>query len=216
MMGWLMLALVAVAAGLLLALTGYPRRLWTIAATALTLGATGYAWQGHPGVPGHPVEAQDVKIEIPEEITKVRDAMFGRFGFDWSNFMRADAMTRSGSPRFAVAVMQDAVLKAPRDAAAWTGLGTALAEHDKGMSPAARFAFDRAMELWPQHPGPPFFLGLAYARAGQPVEGRAYIARAVELTPSNLSYKADLVMWLNLIDENIAASQARAAPIPQN
>ena len=46
MMGWLMLALVAVAAGLLLALTGYPRRLWTIAATALTLGATGYAWQG--------------------------------------------------------------------------------------------------------------------------------------------------------------------------
>jgi len=203
MIGWLMLALVAIAAGLFLALIGYPRRLWTIAATALTLGATGYAWQGSPGLAGHPVAAVEEKVEIPAEIVNLREAMFGRFGFDWSNFMRADAMTRTGSPRLAVIVMQDAVFKAPRDAAAWTGLGTALAEHDKGVSPASRYAFDRAIALWPQHPGPPFFLGLAYARAGQPVEGRAYIARAVELAPAGASYRADLLIWLNLIDENI-------------
>jgi Flp pilus assembly protein TadD len=209
MIGWLMLALVAIAAGLLLTLIGYPKRLWTVAATALTLGATGYAWQGRPGVAGHPVETQEAKVETPAEIVKVRDAMFGRFGFDWNHFMLADSMIRSGSPSAAVKAMQDGVFRAPRDAAMWTGLGSALAEHDKGVSPASRFAFDRAMELWPQHPGPPFFLGLALARSGQLAEGRAYVARAVELAPASVSYKPDLVMWLNLIDENIAASQAR-------
>lgn len=211
MMGWLMLALVAIAAGGVLALIGYPKRLWTVAATALTLGATGYAWQGRPGVAGHPVETQEARADVPEEVVKVRDAMFGQFGFDQSNFMRADAMTRNGQPAYAVIVMKDAVFKAPRDAAAWTGLGTALAEHDKGISPAARLAFDRAMALWPKHPGPPFFLGLAYARAGQAVEGRAYIERAVALTPDTVSYKADLVMWLNLLDETIAR-QAQMGP----
>jgi hypothetical protein len=212
MMGWLMLVLVAIAAGAVLALSGYPKRLWTVAATAMTLGATGYAWQGHPGIADHPVEAQDQKVEVPAEIVKVRDAMFGRFGFDWTHFNQADAMTRVGAPATAVRVMQDGVFRAPRDAAMWTGLGTALAEHDKGVSPAARFAFDRAMALWPTHPGPPFFLGLAYARAGQLAEGRVFIARAVELTPPAVSYKADLVMWLALIDDNIARQSGQAQP----
>jgi cytochrome c-type biogenesis protein CcmH len=211
MMGWVMLVLVAAMASGVLALIGYPKRLWTIAATALTLGATGYAWQGRPGIAGHPVETHDEKIEISEEVVKVRDAMFGRFGFDQTNFMRADAFTRNGDSLYAVIVMKDAVFKAPNDAAAWTGYGTALAEHDKNVSPAARFAFDRAIALWPKHPGPPFFLGLAYVEAGQPVEGRAYIARAVELTPDSVSYKADLVMWLNQLDENIAR-QGQAQP----
>jgi cytochrome c-type biogenesis protein CcmH len=212
MMGWVMLVLVAIAAGGVLALIGYPKRLWTVAATALTLGATGYAWQGHPGIAGHPVEAHDEKVEVPAEIAKVRDAMFGQFNFDWNHFMLSDSMIRSGSPASAVKAMQDGVFRAPNDGAMWTGLGSALAEHDKGVSPAARFAFDRAMAVWPKHPGPPFFLGLALARAGQPVEGRAYVARAVALTPDTVSYKADLVMWLNLLDENIAAAQRQGQP----
>lgn len=211
MMGWVMLVLVALAAGGLLVLIGYPKRLWTVAATALTLGATGYAWQGHPAVAGHSVEAHDEKVDVPEEIVKVRDAMFGQFGFDWTHFMQADAMIRSGSPSAAVKVMQDGVFRAPNDAAMWTGLGTALADHDKGVSPASRFAFDKAMALWPKHPGPPFFLGLALARSGQLAEGRTYIARAAALTPATVSYKADMVMWLDLIDGSIAR-QSQAAP----
>lgn len=211
MMGWVMLVLVALAAGGLLALIGYPKRLWTVAATALTLGATGYAWQGHPAIAGHSVEAHDEKVEVPEEIVKVRDAMFGQFGFDWAHFMQADAMIRSGSPSAAVKVMQDGVFRAPNDAAMWTGLGTALADHDKGVSPASRFAFDKAMALWPKHPGPPFFLGLALARSGQLAEGRTYIAHAAALTPASVSYRADLEMWLNLIDGSIAR-QSQAGP----
>lgn len=211
MMGWIMLVLVALAAAGLLVLTGYPKRLWTVAATALTLGATGYAWQGHPGVPGHPVEAHDQAVEIPAEVIKVREAMFGQFNFDWNHFMLSDSMIRSGSPSAAVKVMQDGVFRAPNDGAMWTGLGSALVEHDKGVSPAARLAFDRAMALWPKHPGPPFFLGLAYARTGQLVEGRAYIERAIALTPATVSYHGDLVMWLGLLDESIAR-QAQAEP----
>lgn len=215
MMGWVMLAGVAAATGLLLKLIGFPKKLWTVAATALTLGATGYAWQGSPGLGGHPVSQEGAKAEVAEDMVALRDAMFGRFTFDWNNFMRADAMTRIGAPRSAVTVMQMAVNQAPQDAAAWTGLGTTLAEHDKGVSPTARFAFDKAMALWPQHSGPPFFLGLAYVRAGQFAEARQYWALAVKLAPAQASYREELVTRLGLLDRFLAEAAARQrAPEP--
>lgn len=209
MMGWVMLIGVAAVAALLLKLIGFPAKLWTVAATALTLGATGYAWQGSPGLAGHPVSQESAKVEVAEDMVALREAMFGRFTFDWNNFMRADAMTRIGAPRAAVTVMQIAVRQSPQDGAAWTGLGTTLAEHDKGVSPGARFAFDKAMALWPQHPGPPFFLGLAYIRANQFAEGRQYWALAIERTPANASYREELVTRLQLLDRFLAEMAAR-------
>ena len=97
MTGWLMLVGIALGAALLLWLTGFPRKLWTVAATALMLGAAGYAWQGSPGLAGHPVAAVERPGEIDPEIVAIRDAMFGRFNFTWASFARADAMTRAGA-----------------------------------------------------------------------------------------------------------------------
>ncbi len=223
MMGWLLLLAIALVTVLLLWRTGYPRKLWTIPATALMLGAAGYAWQGSPGLAGHPVAAERQRGQVDPDLVALRDAMFGRFNFAFSYFVAADAMTRVGAPGQATNVMIGAVRKAPQDGALWTGLGLALAEHD-GMqvSPASRFAFERAMALWPQHPGPPFFLGLALIREGKFAEARPWWAKAVALTPEKASYRDELLVRLFLLDRLLeakakqdgAATQPAPSPKP--
>jgi len=210
MMGWIMVLGVALLTGALLWLIGFPRRLWMIAATALTLGATGYAWQGNPGLAGHPVSQVDTPVEVDPDLIALRSAMFGSYGtFAWGYLSAADGMTRSGSPAYAVNVLLGGVEKGPQEVALWTGLGTALAENDHGVSPAARFAFDKATALNPKHPGPPFFLGLAYVRGGQFAEARQYWARAAELAPAAAPYKQELQVRLGLLDRFLMDQAAR-------
>lgn len=190
MMGWLMFGWVALGAALLLWALRFPRRLWILPATALMLAGAGYAWQGSPGLPGHPVTAEEETGVVDPEIVALREAMFGRFNFDFSYFMAADAMTRVGAPEAAANVMVGGVRKAPRDAALWTGLGMALTQHD-GMivSPPARYAFEHAIELWPQHPGPHFFYGIALARIGEFAAARKQWGLALENVPEKASYR---------------------------
>lgn len=215
MMGWLMLLVLALGAGLLLWLTGFPRKLWTVAATALMLGAAGYAWQGSPGLAGHPVVAASKAGEIEPEIIEVRDAMFGRFNFTWASFARADAMTRAGAPDTAVRAMILTVREAPGDAGAWAWLGTKFVENDGNqISPAAKYAFERAIRLAPQHPGPPFFYGLALIRENKFAEARPYWARAVDLTPAKASYRGPLTVRLFLLDRFLEAKAAAETGSP--
>ncbi|MCX8475782.1 MAG: cytochrome c biogenesis factor-like protein [Sphingomonas sp.] len=217
-MGWLMLALIGLGAALLLWLTGFPRKLWAVAATALMLGAAGYAWQGSPGLAGHPVTATEKPGEIDANIVAIRDAMFGRFNFTWASFARADAMTRVGAPDTAARAMILTVRQAPGDAGAWAWLGIKLAENDGNqVSPAAKFAFDRALQLAPQHPGPPFLYGLALIREGKFAEARPFWAKAVELTPEKASYRDELLLRLFLLDKFLeakAAEEGAGAPKP--
>ncbi|WP_233503622.1 tetratricopeptide repeat protein [Sphingomonas psychrotolerans] len=209
MTGWLILLVMAIGTGLLLWLTGFPRKLWTVAATALMLGAAGYAWQGSPALAGKPVIAKAQKGEIDPEVVAIRDAMFGRFNFTWGSFMRADAMTRAGAPDTAVRAMILTIRQAPGDAGAWAWLGIKLAENDGNqISPAAKFAFERAIQLAPQHPGPPFFYGLALIREGKFAEARPYWAKAVELAPAKASYRDQLLVRLFLLDRFLAAKAA--------
>jgi cytochrome c-type biogenesis protein CcmH len=210
-MGWAMLAIIALMAALLLWGVGFPRRLWTIAATGLTLGAAGYAWQGSPGLPGHPVAAQVERRSIDPELVAIRDAMFGEFNATWAAFMRADAMTRAGYPDTAARAMMLTVRSSPNDFGAWTWLGIKLAENDGTVSPPARFAFDRAVALNPNHPGPPFFLGVALLRENKFAEARAQWARAVALTPEKVSYRPALLARLFLLDQLIEAQAAAKA-----
>lgn len=212
-MGWVILIGLALASGALLLLIGFPRHLWMIGATALTLGAAGYAFQGNPGLAGSPVTHVKKPIEVDPDLVALREAMFGRFNQSYGYFAISDAMLRVGSPDEAAIAMQGAVRKAPNDAALWTGLGTTLAERDGGVvTPAARFAFDRAIALAPKHPGPPYFLGLALARTGELTEARALWARAVALTPEKLSYRPALVAQLANLDRFIAERMPAAQP----
>jgi len=201
-MGWLMLAALALLAGLALVALRYPRRLWTVPATAIMLGAAGYAWQGSPELPGHPIEADAQPIKVDQGLIDLRDAMFGKYGtYAWSYANLADGMLRQGDRHRSVWVWQGAVRKVPNDAALWTGFGSALAEYDGNqLSPAAQFAFDKALELAPQHPGPPFFYGLALVRANRFAEAKPWWEKALALTPEKASYRQQIATRLLMLD----------------
>ncbi|MEI9852508.1 MAG: cytochrome c biogenesis factor-like protein [Sphingomonas sp.] len=213
-MGWAMLAGFALVTAVALWLGGFPRRLWTIPATALTLGAAGYAWQGSPELAGHPVTTVEEKGQVDPGLVELREAMFGRFNYTSRYFGAADAMTRIGARGTAVRVMLGAVHDVPQSAALWTGLGMALADNDNGMvSPSAKYAFDKAMELSPEHPGPPFFLGMAYVRSGQFAAARPLWVRAVELAPAGASYRAELEAQLTRLEQFVAERGAGSLPV---
>jgi len=209
-MGWLMLALVALVAALALVLLRYPRKLWTVPATAMMLGAAGYAWQGSPALPGHPVAAGAEKNLVNQEMVDLRDAMFGKYGtYAWSYGNLADGMLRLGDRERAAKVWQGAVRQVPGDVALWTGFGAALAEYDGNqISPAAQFAFDKALAIGPNHPGPRFFYGLALVRAGRYAEAKPWWEKALALTPEKASYRDQLAARLMVLDMFLA-DQAR-------
>lgn len=215
-MGWLMLAAVALLAGLALVLLRYPRKLWSVPATAIMLGAAGYAWQGSPGLPGHPIEADAKPIKVDQELIDMRDAMFGKYGtYAWSYANLADGMLRQGDRPRSVMVWQGAVRQVPNDAALWTGFGGALSEYDGNqMSPAAQFAFDKALELAPQHPGPPFFYGLALVRANRFAEAKPWWEKALALTPEKASYREQIATRLLMLDMFLQDAAQRQGPQP--
>lgn len=215
-MGWVWLAVLGIAAMAALLLLRIPRTLWSFVGAGLMLGAAGYALQGSPTLPGHPVVANAVKPPADDpQLTDLRDRMLGKFSADWSYQVAADAMTNSGDPQAAVQVMLGGIRKIPRSMALWTGLGTAYAAHDKQVSPASLFAFRQAARLQPLNPAPPFFLGLALVRANEFARARPLWARALALTPPDVSYRRDIESRLQLLDRYLAAMEAESPPPPR-
>jgi hypothetical protein len=209
-MGWAMMALVGVfSAGLLLAL-GVRRGMWSIVGAALMIGAIGYAAQGSPMLPAHPVEANALAIEVDPGITDLRGAIFGRYGEDIIYFTASDALQRTGETTSAVKLLLGAIHHKGGDPALWTELGTALSTHDGGyVSPASLLAFRQAARLAPNSPGPPFFEGLAYVRAGDFPSAQPLWARALTLTPTDADYRPQIAVRLDLLDRYLAlAGQA--------
>ena len=66
------------------------------------------------------------------------------------------------------------------------------------------------MRVAPDHPGPPFFLGWAYVRAGQLALARPYWAHALRLSPAKAEYRDDIAKRLALLDAYLA--QAKRQP----
>ncbi|GAA0300630.1 hypothetical protein GCM10009087_08060 [Sphingomonas oligophenolica] len=206
-MGWIVLALVGIAAGFALWIGGIARPLWSFVGAALMLGAAGYALQSGPSLPGHPVESFAEPIEVDPAMTQLRESMLGAFTADNAYLVAADAMTRSGDTRSAVQAVLGGIKRYPKSLTLWTGLGTALEQHDGTVSPATLFAFQHAMYLAPQHPAPPFFLGLAYIRAGEYAKARPYWARALALAPAGASYRQPIADRLTALDAYLAAAE---------
>ncbi len=200
-MGWVWLAVLGAATLGAMVLLRLPRLAWTMVGAALMLGATGYALQGQPSMPAR--DARPDAIGIPDDPTlnDLRDRLFGRYTADGAYMVAADAMERIGERRAAVQAVLGGLRHYPTSAALWTQLGTAYSMHDGGqVSPPSLFAFQQAMRLAPLHPGPPFFLGLAYIRTGNFAEARRYWARALRLAPEGTSYRQDIggrLLWLD-------------------
>ena len=213
-MGWVWLALIAAATFGFLWRFGVPRSLASFVAAALMLGAAGYALQGRPTLHGSPARASAKGGETDAELAKLRLDLFGRFTYAEPYFAMSDGLARAGDKAGAVKVLLGGVNSARDNAALWTALGTAYAEHDGNrLSPPARLAFDRALKIAPEHPGPPFFLGLALIREGRFQEARPWWARAYRLTPADASYREAIGLRLALLDR-LLASDSLAPPPP--
>ena len=210
-MGYLWLAVIAAAVCALLAAMKVDRRLWSMVAAALMLGAAGYAWQGQPALAGHPATPGLAPTPDDSAMLDLRDQMLERYTGAAAYLVAADAMTRIGDRRAAVQVLLGGIRIAPKSLVLWTGLANALSAHDANqVSPPALFAFQQATRLAPKHPAPPFFLGLAYVRAGDFAKARPYWARALALTPADISYRGEIATRLALLDRFLAMQDAGA------
>lgn len=151
-----------------------------LAAAALLFGAAGYALQGRPGLRGTPRTQADEPAAVP--LTNARHLFFGTFAPGERWLIMADSYARSGDTRGAAQIVQAALAAHPNDPELWVGFGNALLDHSRLLTPAARFAFFRAIEIAPDSPAPRFFLGLALMRSGDSAgalaEWRAILAKA--------------------------------------
>jgi cytochrome c-type biogenesis protein CcmH/NrfG len=193
-MGWLIvLGLVAITGAALWKWGGLPRSAFEPIAAALLLGLAGYALQGSPTQPGNPVQPRAETVELDEAQIRTRGQMGQRFGSgpEWLN--AADGAMRAGVPQAAVTFIKSGLKENPRDPDLWVGLGNALIAHSGGLvTPAATFAYQKAAEISPQHPGPPFFMGLALAQSGQFAQARSIWTELLARAPAQAPWRADL------------------------
>ncbi len=206
-MGFVALAVVGVLAFAAMVLLRLPRMLWSFAGAALFLGAAGYAWQGSPGLAAVAAKpsANPVPIE-PAEIL-LRERLMGRYTADNAYLVASDAMLRVGDRRAAARVALGGVRNIPRSFVLWTQLGSNLAMLDGDqMSPAAKMAFGRAIQLAPKHPGPYYYAGMSYVRADDLPRARAMWQRAVALSAEGTDYRRQIAGQLMLLERYMAAT----------
>lgn len=223
-MSWVWALLLAVLAlGLVLLLMrwmGAARTGWEAIAAALLLGIAGYGLQGNPGMPGVSKAPAETIAGDPEALVAARKAIGEQSAAPGSNWVvTADAFARHGQFANAAGVLLGAVEQNPKDGDAWLALANALVGHAEGMlSPAALFAYRNAAIAAPNHPGPPFFLGLAMAQSGRFAEARAIWGDLLQQTPPDAPWRADLVDKLGRLDTLIARQNQMqsqgASPVP--
>ena len=204
-MGFVLLAIFAAATLGLLSLLKLRGPMMTLAAAAIAFGCAGYALQGRPNLEGSPRRASGRQPPMP--LAEARHALTGQFDYADSWLNLADALASRGRTEDAARLLQAQVDRHPGDYKLWIGLGNALADHSRTLSPAARFAFERAAALAPGHPAPPFFLGLAEARSGNPREAARLWREILADAPANAS-------WRPLVENGLLAVSAGAAEPP--
>ena len=194
-MGWLILLTLVVAALATLWALGVRQGMLTAAAAALMLGAAGYALQGRPELSSAPARGAEARDFFP--LTEARHAFFGSFSAAEPWLRMSEALARDGESEDAVGILQNAVGRYPGDAQLWIGLGNALVDHGRGLTPPAELAYRRANEL---HPGPAasFFYGLALARSGHRDEALAIWRDILDHTPKTVS-------WRPLVEQGVAS-----------
>jgi cytochrome c-type biogenesis protein CcmH len=141
-MGFAWLALLAVLTLALLWLLRIRGSLLTLAAAAVVFGCAGYALQGRPDLPGTPRIAGERNAPMP--LAEARHALTGQFDYADAWLNMADALASRGRTEDAAKLLQTQVARHPGDYKLWIGLGNALSDHARMLSPGARMAYDRA------------------------------------------------------------------------
>ena len=196
MTGWFVLLLLFGLSVVFMRLLGLRGAMLQAGAAALLFGAAGYAVQGRPSDPGAPAQGSSGRDVLP--LTGARHAFFGNFTPEEHWLLLSEGLARSGNTADAVGILQNAVRRYPTDAHLWVGLGNALVDHSRGLTPPAEFAYQRAEELLPGHPAAPFFYGLALARSGDRQAAIAQWRAILATAPAEAS-------WRPLIEQGIRA-----------
>ncbi|WP_066777963.1 hypothetical protein [Sphingomonas sp. CCH5-D11] len=205
-MGYVALAVIGALAFAALLLLRLPRLVWSFAGAALFLGAAGYAWQGRPALAAAPARPAASPVPVEPESVILRERLMGRFTADTAYLVASDAMLRAGDRRAAAQVVMGGVRAIPRSFILWTQLGSNLVILDGDqVSPAAKLAFGRAMQLAPEHPAPPYYAAISYIRAGDLPMARRLMARAVSLSRDGTEYKRQLAGQLLVLERYMAA-----------
>lgn len=206
-MGWAIAIVLAVLifAALVFGLK-LPRGGRELAAAALLIGLAGYALQGKPREAGSPTAPRETEASGQAALLAARQAMDARFGEGRNRLITADALARAGQFATAAELLRASVRQDPDDPDLWLALGNALVGHANGLiTPAALYAFQRAADIAPDHPGPPFFTGLALAQSGQFDDARAIWRELIE-RPGNddAPWRSDLTARIARLDAMIA------------
>ena len=198
MSGWILLAILFVAALGGLRLLGLRGPIMQLSAAALLFGCAGYALQGRPSLPGSPRAARSAEAPIP--LTRLRHAFFGQFTGAESWLRISEALASRGNTKDAAGALGSAVREHPDDPILWIGLGNALVDHAGMLTPASELAYRRAAQLAPGHPAPLFFMGLALARSGARDGALASWNEILAGAPANAS-------WRPVVEDAVAALQ---------
>jgi cytochrome c-type biogenesis protein CcmH len=147
-----------------------------------------------------------VPIEKPnsfdDDMIDARNEMGERFGSAQEWLIFSDSLNRAGKHGAAANYLRNGVREHPDDPDLWVGLGNALVVHAGGViTPAAQFAFQKAADLSPEHPGPPFFLGLAYAQSGKIDQARAIWTELLARSSEDAPWRADLESRLATMEQ---------------
>lgn len=195
MMGWTILIAMIGAALVLLRLLGVTGAMLKLAGAAVLIAACGYSVQGRPGLGGAPHQTAVVAQGVP--LSEARHIFFGEFSGNEHWMRMSEAVGRRGNSADVVGLLRSAIQQHPNDPMLWIGLGNALVDHARVMTPPAELAFARAEQLAPNHPAPLFFRGLALARSGDPAAAIAIWRRILANAPADAG-------WRPLVEDGIA------------
>lgn len=210
--GIVLLAAILVIAGMIW-LGKMPRKAWELSGAALFLGIAGYAWQGQPSLAGSPRQPVEKLSSFDEDLATQRDEMGGNFGDARAWLVLADSQSRQGKFATAATALSKGLETHPDDTDLWVALGNALVGHSNGLlTPASQYAYQKAATLAPDHPAPPFFLGLALATSGQLSQARGIWSELLERSPPEAEWREDLTARLARIDALIAQQSGAPAP----
>lgn len=208
MTGFLILLGIAGVAALLLRLFGLRGPLLQLGAAMLLFGGAGYAIQGRPSLQGAPGERAQRAAPVP--LTELRRAFFGQFTSSERWLIIAESYSRRGNSEDAVRAVRRGLDFAPGDIQLWIGLGNALVDHSRALTPAAELAYRRAAELAPGHPAPKFFFGLALARSGQPELAVALWRDVLASAPPNAGWRPYVQGALDALQPKAPAGPSKA------
>jgi cytochrome c-type biogenesis protein CcmH len=148
---------------------GFGRWIMALPVTAFVAVLLGYHQLGHPDLIDRPLPRLAPQLLAAQNFDTAQARLLKNPADVTAWIDLSLALQRQGKTVRANDAMAMATQVMPGSADLWVARGQALLAHGGGqVSPAARLAFDRASALDPHHPGPRFYLALAWLQAGEP------------------------------------------------